>query len=89
MPPKKSKPVRQTSVRERPEAELQETTEADPLTLESLRMATIAETAEVARVSRTTIWNWINGGVLRSVKVQGRRLIPLSELSRLLGFQAK
>jgi excisionase family DNA binding protein len=59
---------------------------SDDLTLESLQMASVKEAADVARVSRTTIWNWIESGKLESRKIQGRRLIALTELRRFLGF---
>ena len=61
-------------------------TESDSVTLESLQMASVKEAANVARVSRTTIWNWIESGQLESRKVMGRRLIALTELRRFLGF---
>jgi len=49
-------------------------------------MASVKETADIARVSRTTVWNWIASGKLKARKIQGRRLIPLTELHRFLGF---
>jgi excisionase family DNA binding protein len=59
---------------------------ADDITLESLRMASVKEAADIARMSRTTIWNWIASGKLEARKVCGRRLIALTELHRFLGF---
>ena len=44
-----------------------------------------AEAAERLGVSRMTIYNLINRGVIRSVKIGSARLIPASELHRILG----
>lgn len=45
----------------------------------------IKEAAAAYRLSRTTLYKLIANGVLRSVKVGGRRLIPLDALEALLG----
>jgi excisionase family DNA binding protein len=44
-----------------------------------------AEAGEALGVNRTTIYELLNRGELRSVKAGSRRLIPLGELRRYLG----
>jgi excisionase family DNA binding protein len=44
----------------------------------------IDEAAAALGMSPATLWRWIGEGWLRSVKRGGRRLIPISELERLL-----
>jgi excisionase family DNA binding protein len=61
----------------------------EAVTLESLRMASVKETADIVGVSRTTVWNWIGSGKLKAHKVEGRRLIAVSDLRKFLGFDAK
>lgn len=43
------------------------------------------EAADALGVHRSTIYERLNDGTLRSVHVGSRRLIPASELRRLLG----
>lgn len=45
----------------------------------------IAEAARVARTGPSTIRDWIVSGRLQSVRPGRRRLIPVSDLARLLG----
>ncbi len=44
----------------------------------------IEEAKNVLKVSRKTISNWINKGVMESSKVKGRVLIRRSEIDRLI-----
>ena len=44
----------------------------------------IEEAKNVLKVSRKTISNWINKGVMESSKVRGRVLIRRSEIDRLI-----
>ena len=50
-----------------------------------LRALTVRQTAEALNVSQPTIWIWIREGHLPSVKIGGRRLIPVHALAALLG----
>jgi excisionase family DNA binding protein len=45
----------------------------------------VDEFAQATRVSRVTIYRLIRDGVLRSIRLRGRRLIPAEEAERL-GF---
>ena len=45
---------------------------------------TVAETCDLARISRTTLWRWIETGLLPARKVGRRVLIPKEEVDRLL-----
>ena len=45
---------------------------------------TVDEAARQLGVGRQTLYNWLNAGKLTSVKVVGRRLIPLDALRDLL-----
>jgi excisionase family DNA binding protein len=47
---------------------------------------TVDETAAALGLSRPTIWRMIRRGELQSVKVGGRRLIPVAALRALLGL---
>ena len=52
--------------------------------------ATLFTTPEIARsfrVSTRTVDRWIASGTIRSVKVGGRRLVPVSEVRRLTEAQ--
>lgn len=44
----------------------------------------IAEAVAVSGLSRSSIYELIRSGELRSIKIAGRRLIPASELRTLL-----
>lgn len=48
-------------------------------------MASVDEAATALDVSRSTIWNLIKDGEIQTVKIRGRRLVPLTELRRLAG----
>lgn len=45
---------------------------------------TVAEAAVISRLSRSTLYELIASGELRSVKVGRRRLVPASALTQLL-----
>ena len=45
----------------------------------------INEAALMLGVGRSTVYNWLDAGKLPSVKVVGRRLIPVSALRSLIG----
>jgi len=47
-------------------------------------LVSIKRTAERLDVSHWTIRSWIAGGRLRSVKLGSRRMIPESEISRVI-----
>jgi len=47
------------------------------------KMYTINETAELIKVSKFTIRNWITNGVIKSVKIGGAVRINESEIVRL------
>lgn len=57
---------------------------ASDMKLDSLRMTSVKKAAEIFGVSVTTVWNWIASGRLKAVKVGGRRLIAIREVSRVL-----
>jgi len=61
-----------------------ESRSATDMKLDSLRMTSVKKAAEIIGVSVTTIWNWIASGRLKAVKVGGRRLIAIREVSRVL-----
>lgn len=44
----------------------------------------IADATVALGVSRATIYNWMGDGKLETVKVGGRRLIPISSLDKLI-----
>jgi excisionase family DNA binding protein len=48
----------------------------------------VNDAAKVAGLSRSSLYNLIGEGKLRSVVVAGRRLIPAEALRRLLGAAA-
>lgn len=48
------------------------------------RLVPIPETAEFLGVSKWTIRKWVQIGAIASNKLGGRRLIPLSEIQRLI-----
>lgn len=47
-------------------------------------LATVAEAARYLKVSEPTIWRWVRGGRLPSVKVGRLRRIPLAALDGLV-----
>ena len=44
----------------------------------------IKQVCEKLNVTRTTVNNWLNSGVMSSVKIMGVRRIPESEVLRLV-----
>jgi excisionase family DNA binding protein len=58
------------------------------LTVEDLTLLTVKEVAEILGISRRTVYNWIDCGVIRAVKVndtdKSAVRIPLSEVERIL-----
>ena len=56
---------------------------------EKARLAlSVDEAARRLGVGRQTIYNWLAAGKLSSVKIVGRRLIPVSAIRALLGEAA-
>jgi len=51
---------------------------------QNIRAYRIDEAADVLRVSRSSIYNMIRDGRLKSVKIAGRTIIARSEIERLL-----
>ena len=46
---------------------------------------TIAEIAEILRLNKRTIWNWIKAKDLKAIKIKGKYLrIPHSQLNKLI-----
>ena len=41
------------------------------------------EAEKVFEISRSTLYKWLDSGVIRSVRVNGVILIPISEIKRL------
>ena len=58
------------------------------ITLEASDLFTVEDTAGRLGRQPITVWRWIQKGALVSVKIAGRRLIPLSEIERVLAEQA-
>lgn len=50
---------------------------------------TVDEAAELCRVSRDTIYTWINKGLLPSAKVEGKRLIRRAAIDAFLADQER
>ena len=48
----------------------------------------IEDAAQAISVGKSTIWRWIHGKKVRTVKLGGRTLIPREELLRLLEPEA-
>jgi excisionase family DNA binding protein len=48
------------------------------------RYVRIDDFAEHFPVDRSTVYRWINTGVIKAVKIAGTRRIPASELERLM-----
>jgi putative resolvase len=48
------------------------------------KLFTIAETADYLRVSKMTIYRWIDSGRLNSIKINQKHLIAESEIKRLI-----
>lgn len=48
-------------------------------------LLTIAETADVFRCSKSSIYAWMAAGELRALRIGGRTLIPRSEIDRRIG----
>lgn len=44
-----------------------------------------AEVAQMIGVHKDTVRNWANDGTIRTVAIGGTRLVPASELERLVG----
>ena len=57
---------------------------AVPAELADVRLLTIAEVASAAKVGRTTIYEEIAAGRLKSVKVRNSRRIPLKSAKEYL-----
>jgi excisionase family DNA binding protein len=47
------------------------------------RFVRVDDFAEAFQVNRSTVYRWINTGVIKAVKIAGTRRIPASELERL------
>ncbi len=62
--------------------------EHEPRSLEPLAYS-VSEACEVLPFGRTKIYELIKSGVIRSKKVDGRRLIPRRELERLAGLDTE
>jgi excisionase family DNA binding protein len=47
---------------------------------------TVQEVAELLRISRRTVYTWIDEGVIRAVKISDKSVvrIPLSEIERII-----
>jgi excisionase family DNA binding protein len=57
----------------------------DPITLATTPMTiTIQQACALSGLGRSTIWEMVSNGQLRSVKIAGRRLIGYSSLRALL-----
>ena len=57
--------------------------------MESKKMLTIKETAEMLRISQRTVFNYIQAGLLKAVKIggikkAGRVYVPKAEIERIL-----
>jgi len=57
--------------------------------MESKKMLTIKETAEMLRISQRTVFNYIQAGLLKPVRVggikkTGKNLIPIKQIETLL-----
>ncbi|MBT1279310.1 helix-turn-helix domain-containing protein [Thermoanaerobacter sp. CM-CNRG TB177] len=50
------------------------------------KLYTPEELAELLKVSRETVYNWLRSGKLKGIKVVNFWRIPESELNRLLGL---
>ena len=48
------------------------------------RFATVRDTAGLLGVSPRTVWVMLENGELRSVKLRGRRLIPVAAIEELI-----
>ena len=48
------------------------------------KLYSVDEAAEMLRLSRWTIWDWLKKGKLRGAKIGDRRVIRESELLRLI-----
>lgn len=49
------------------------------------RLLTVTEAADLLRISRSTVYQLMAEGSLRSLRVRGRRLIAESDLAQLTG----
>ncbi len=54
------------------------------ITLEATDLKTVKEAADLLGVSEITVWRYVNKGKMLSTKIAGRRLIPISEITRVL-----
>ena len=57
--------------------------------MESKKMLTIKETAEMLRISQRTVFNYFRVGLLKPVRVggvkkTGKNLIPIEQIEKLL-----
>lgn len=59
------------------------TEEATEETTETPIAYTVEQVAMKAQVSRKTVWNWVNNGTIRVVRIGRVVRIPESELDRL------
>lgn len=50
---------------------------------------TIPEAGDMLRVSRATVYNLINTGQLRTVKIMGATRVPISSIRELIGDVAE
>ena len=48
----------------------------------------ITEAGDMLRVSRATVYNLINAGKLRTVKIMGATRVPVSSIRELIGDPA-
>lgn len=48
------------------------------------RLLTVTETADLARVAKTTVYRWIRAGELPAIRLGGSIRIPRDELEDLL-----
>ena len=51
-------------------------------------MLTIDEVAQRLKISKSLVYRAIGDGKLRSIRIGNRRLIPASEITRLIGSPA-
>ena len=58
------------------------------ITLNPNDLLSVDEAADRLHVKPLTVWRWIKKGKLVSVLLVGRRLIPISEIDRVLAEQS-
>ena len=52
--------------------------------METVKLYNLAEVEKAARVTRRTLYSWIDCGYLQAVKIGGRWKVPQDVMSRLL-----